>query len=92
MGRRKRTIVDTSRNLNKYVKEKKVKLDHLAKVLETLPEDIWFCVSDIMAGYYHIAVHEDHQTLLGVFWRFCSGREMFFWKVLYLIMARTFET
>ena len=84
-GRKKRTIMDASRSLNKFVREKKVKLDHLAKVLEMLPEDVWFCVSDIMAGYYHIAVHEDHQTLLGFFWRFRSGREGFFvWKVSFL--------
>ena len=39
-GRKKRTIMDASRSLNKFVREKKVKLDHLAKVLEMLPEDV----------------------------------------------------
>ena len=85
VGRKKRTIMDASRSLNEFILKRKTKLDHLARVLESLPEDVWFAVSDIMAGYYHILVHEDHRTLLGFHWKFRSGRSGYFvWRVSFL--------
>ena len=57
-GRRKRLIMDASRGINKYVKERKVKLDHLQKVLPQVPVNAWFSTLDLSRGYYHLRVND----------------------------------
>lgn len=65
VGRRKRLIVDASQSLNMFLVERKVKLDHLSKILPELPEDSLFASMDLSRGYYHLFVREDQRELLG---------------------------
>ena len=50
-GRRKGLIMDASRGINKFVRERKVKLDHLQKVLPQIEKDVWFSTLDLSRGY-----------------------------------------
>ena len=84
-GRRKRLIMDASRGINKYVKERKVKLDHLQKVLPQIPVNAWFSTLDLSRGYYHLKVNEEQKELLGFEWEFQDGEHAFFeWEVAFL--------
>ena len=83
-GRRKRLIMDASRGINKYVKERKVKLDHLQKVLPQISSDVWFSTLDLSRGYYHLRVNEEQKELLGFELEFQDGEYAFFeWEVAF---------
>ena len=83
-GRRKRLIMDASRGLNKYIRQRKVKLDHLKKVLPQIPSDAWFSTLDLSRGYYHLRVRENQKELLGFEWTFEDGTSAFYeWEVAF---------
>lgn len=84
-GRRKRLIMDAARGINPFVIERKVKLDHLQKVIPQIPSDAWMATLDLSRGYYHLEVCQEQQSLLGFEWEFQDGERAFFqWRVAFL--------
>ena len=68
--------------------ERKIKLDHLSKVLPEIAKGSWFSSMDLSRGYYHLSVREDQRTLLGFRWTFSSGvTKTFVWNSAFLGIA-----
>ena len=64
---------------------RKVKLDHLQKVLPQISSDAWFSTLVLSRGYYHLRVNEEQKELLGFEWEFQDGEHAFFeWEVAFL--------
>jgi len=65
---KRRIIVDASRQLNDWLEDGKVKLDHLHKVAPNIPSDAWLTTTDLKSGYYHVRVRPEDRRYLGVEW------------------------
>jgi len=65
-GGKKRIIVDASRQVNQFLKDGKVRLDHLFKVAPCIDKNSFLTTFDLKSGYYHLRVRESDQKFLGV--------------------------
>ena len=87
-GRKKRIVIDASRQLNPYLDFGKISMDHLAKIVPEMPQGCWFATLDLKSGYYHLKVAEEHQKLLGIQWTYADGRvKTWQWRVSFLGIA-----
>ena len=60
-----RLVVDASRNLNKFLEERKVKLESLEQAEFAVLEGDFQSISDLDSGYWHIGIHQEFQKYLG---------------------------
>jgi len=77
---KRRIIVDASRQLNDYLPDGKVRLDHLFKIAPLIPEGAWLTTLDLKSGYYHLKIHENHKDFLGIEWQ----GQFYRWRVAFL--------
>jgi hypothetical protein len=84
MSNKLRLLGDASRNLNPYIKERKVNLSHLQVANEGLLPGFWMQSCDLESGYYQVPVHPDHHKFLGFSWKLRGKRVYFVWVVLFL--------
>jgi len=77
---KKRIIVDASRQLNDFLPDGKVKLDHLQKVVPNIPQGAWLSSLDLKSGYYHVRMRATDRKFLGVKWE----NRYFVWNVTFL--------
>jgi len=77
---KRRIIVDASRQLNDFLPDGKVRLDHLFKVAPLIPAGAWLTTLDLKSGYYHLRIRDDHRDFLGVEWQ----GQFYRWKVAFL--------
>ena len=52
------------KNLNKYVKVKKFKMESLRSIIHALDGGLWACKIDLQDAYFHIAVRKPHRQYL----------------------------
>ena len=52
------------KNLNKYVKVKKFKMESLRSIIHALDGGLWACKIDLQDAYFHIAVRKSHRQYL----------------------------
>ena len=80
-----RLVVDASRGLNPFCKQRGIRLEDLTHVSRTLQQGDWMVVNDLDSGYWHVPIHPDHWCYLGVHHVDEDGTTTFWvWKVLCL--------
>ena len=57
--------LDLSRHINKLLKKEVVRLSNLDKALQVLLRNDVQATYDLVSAYHHVAIHPDHQELLG---------------------------
>jgi len=77
---KRRIIVDASRQLNNFLPDGRVKLDHLCKVAPCLDRGAWLTTTDLKSGYYHLRVRSCDRKYLGIEWQ----GQFFVWNVTFL--------
>ena len=83
-GRKRRLVVDGSRQLNPYLRERRCKLSHLPVANADVAPDSWCTTQDLTSGYYHLQVKKEHRQLLGCAFEFKGRRRYFVWQVAFL--------
>ena len=84
-SKKKRLVVDASRALNPYLKDRRVRLQDHRDVPDFVKPGDNFFIEDLDSGYWHLGVHEDHQKFLGVSVDDEQGQPIFWvWTVLFL--------
>jgi hypothetical protein len=79
-----RMLSDGSRNLNPYIKERKVTLSHLGSFHEGFSPDSWMRSCDLESGYWQVPIHPSHTKYLGIAWTWKGKKKYFVWRVLFL--------
>ena len=80
-----RLVLDGSRNLNPYCKQRGIKLEDHTHVASTVKRGDFMVVNDHDSGYWHVPVAEDHWTFLGIHIVDEGGQIHYWvWKVLVL--------
>jgi hypothetical protein len=80
-----RLVVDASRGLNPYCTKRSIKLEDLTHVCHNLKKGDFMVCNDLDSGYWHVPIHPDHWTYLGVHQEGVDGEDEFWvWKVLCL--------
>ena len=62
---KRRLCLDLSRHINKLLKKEVVRLSNLDKALQVLLRNDVQATYDLVSAYHHVAIHPDHQELLG---------------------------
>ena len=71
------------KNLNKYVKVKKFKMESLRSIIHALDRGLWACKIDLQDAYFHIAVRKSHKQYL----RFAFRGKVYRFRTLALTSA-----
>ena len=80
-----RLVVDASRALNPYLKNRKIKLENLDIAEQLLQEGDWMTTIDLDSGYWHLGLFEGHKQFVGVHFVLDSGETIFWqWNTLFL--------
>jgi hypothetical protein len=64
-GKRPRTVVDGSLQINPYLRFRKVRLTTLHQFNEGVVAGEYWASLDLKSGYYHLAIHPDYRDLFG---------------------------
>lgn len=85
-SKKKRLVVDASRALNPFLKDRQVKLQDHRDIPNVLTENMWQCCDDLDSGYWHLGILEDHQKYLGIqIDDEVSGKPIYYqWRVMFL--------
>ena len=78
---KKRLILDL-RHVNKHIWKEKFKFEDIWNACVYLPFDHFMFKFDLKSGYHHIAILQEHQTLLGFSWVVNGIRKFFVFTVL----------
>ena len=85
MSGKLRLVLDGSRNLNPYCKQRGIKLEDHSHISSTVKRGDFMVVNDHDSGYWHVPVAEDHWTFLGIHIVDEGGQIHYWvWKVLVL--------
>ena len=80
-----RLVVDASRHLNPYLKDRKIKLEDLNVSEQMLKQGDFQMTTDLDSGYWHVPLNQDMKKFVGVHFELDSGEKMFWeWNVLFL--------
>ena len=84
-SKKKRLVVDASRALNPFLRDRRVRLQDHRDVPEFVKPGDVFIIEDLDSGYWHLGVHEDDWKFLGVSIEDEQGQPQFWvWTVLFL--------
>ena len=80
-----RLVVDASRHLNPFLKDRKIKLEDLNVSEQMLKQGDFQMTTDLDSGYWHVPLNDDMKKFVGVHFELDSGEKLFWvWKVLFL--------
>ena len=72
-----RCVLDASIGLNPYCRKRKITLDDLSCIHKILKRGDFMTVSDLDSGYWHVPIHPDFQTFLGLHFILPSGQILY---------------
>ena len=77
-----RCVLDASIGLNPYCKKRKITLDDLSCIHKIVKKGDFMTVSDLDSGYWHVPIHADFQTFLGLHFILPTGQILYWVKLL----------
>ena len=72
-----RCVLDASIGLNPYCVSRKITLDDLSCIHKVLKQGDFMTVSDLDSGYWHVPIHPDFQTFLGLHFTLPNGQTLY---------------
>ena len=72
-----RCVLDASLGLNPWCLRRKISLDDLTSLHRVINRGDFMTVSDLDSGYWHVPVHPDFQTFLGLHFVLPSGQTLY---------------
>ena len=72
-----RCVLDASIGLNPYCVSRKITLDDLSCIHKILKRGDFMTVSDLDSGYWHVPIHPDFQTFLGLHFTLPNGQTIY---------------
>ena len=72
-----RCVLDASLGLNPWCQSRKITLDDLTSLHRVLRQGDFMTVSDLDSGYWHVPIHPDFQTFLGLHFVLPTGQTLY---------------